>query len=263
MKKLDTLSSIEGRLLLQDIFHELKYEKQLSGVKTLFRCWKLCTHEREMSMYSSKEAIVLHPLGFFRGTALWMEEILNRFYFSTINSFVYFGAAILLVLIGIRRFSDTITDTMVIAGLAFEALMLLVMFVVMLFTPREDLVPSQNNDGAVGIAEDLLMEIGEIGRDFAAAVAQLEELTGSIKEFTNKQEQLLGEVEKASSIAMQAVSPNPEMLDAMKQTGDALREFTNTVKELNRAACEIKKEEIELSVRKEIERLIVDKVAKG
>lgn len=263
MNKIDTLSSIEGRMLLQDIFHELRYEKQLSGTKTLSRCWKICTHETEIHRFTSKEAVVLHPLGFFRGTALWLEEILNRYYFSTINSFVYFGAAVLLVLIGIRRFSDTITDAMVIGGIAFEALMLIMMFIVMLFTPREDLLQNGQNGSAESIAEDLLMEIGEIGRDFAAAVAQLEEVGGNLKDMINKQELLISKVESSINIASQAVSPNPELLESMNQTSNALKDFTNTVAGLNISVNAIKKEEIEISVRKEVERIITDKVSKS
>ena len=139
MKKIDTLSSIDGRRLLYKIFHELRYEKQLPSRSVLALCWRLCTQEREIFRFVKQEAIVSHPLGIVAGTALWMEEIVNRFYFSTVNSFVYLGAALLLVLIGIRRFSDNVSDGVVIAGIVFEALMLVFMFVVMIFTPNEDI----------------------------------------------------------------------------------------------------------------------------
>ena len=66
----------------------------MSGFSTSLLCWRICTSERELFRYSKNEVTVLHPLGFFSGSGLWMEEIVNRYYYSTINSFVYFGAAI-------------------------------------------------------------------------------------------------------------------------------------------------------------------------
>ena len=190
-----------------------------------------------------------------------MEEIVNRYYFSTINSFVYFGAAILLVLIGIRRFSEVIDDNIVIAGIAFEALMLILMFIVMLFTPNQDTVELTTNDEEP--SDDLITEIGEIGHDLAAVVMQLEQLGSSIEDMINKQNDILKTVENIAQTNADAVSPNPQMLETMRETNIILKEFKDTVQSFNSAAEELKKEEIELAVRREVERIIVDKVSKS
>ena len=72
-------------------------------------------------------------------------------------SFVYFGAAVLLSLIGIRRFSDNVNDTMVLWGVGFEAAMLLMMFFVMLFTPDDSITEDvKQNAEKDDYAEDII-----------------------------------------------------------------------------------------------------------
>jgi methyl-accepting chemotaxis protein len=261
MKNIDTLSSIEGRTLLMSIYKELRYEKQLSSLATLFQCWRICTNEREIFKFSKQEVTIVHPLGFFSGTALWMEEVVNRFYFSTINSFVYFGAAILLVLIGIRRFSDSVSDNLVIFGVAFEALMLMFMFVVMLFTPNEEIINNAANKENEAINE-IVTEIGEIGRDFAAAVVQLEEMGLTLQDLIKQQKETLNLINKIAETTAEAVAPNPQMIETMEITNKALAGFSKTVCELHEAAEKLKREEIELAVKREVERILLDRFTK-
>lgn len=252
MEQIETLSSVEGRRLLYRIFQELRYQKQMSNFSILTLTWRICTTEREISRYTKEDVQVLHPLGFFRGTSLWMEEIVNRFYFSTINSFVYLGAAILLVLIGVRRFSSSVSDTVVIAGVAFEALMLLFMFIVMLFTPSEDALPiNQTEDEA---EKELLVEIGEIATDFATAVTKLETLGENVKNLLIQQTEILALLRESNEMTRQIVSPNPKLLEIMEQTNKSLAEFNQTLIKLNESASKLKQEEIEIAVRRELEK---------
>jgi len=257
MKNIDTLSSLEGRATLADVYNELRFEKQLSNLSTLILSWRICVRERELFRYVKKDVTVLHPLGLFSGTGLWMEEILNRYYFTTINSFVYFGAAILLVLIGLRRFTDYVNPDIVLAGIAFEALML----IVMLFTPSEELetLKAKTGDNQNTI-EDLVVEVGEISRDFAASVVQLEKISDSFQEVLKQQSNLTILIGKLSESYSNASAPNPQMLEIMKETNHALNEFKNTVNNLNYAAELLKREEIEIAVRKEVERVLVNKL---
>jgi hypothetical protein len=263
MKRIETLSSIEGRKLLREIFHELKYRKQLSGISALLLCWRICVSEREIFRYVKKEITVLHPLGIFAGTALWMEEIVNRFYFSTINSFVYFGAAILLTLIGVRRFSDHISEPMIIAGVAFEATMLIMIFIVMLFSPNDEIedLPNEDTNGETDTVQELLLEVGEIGRDFAAVVVQLEKLSESYILIADLQKNMIDKLANIADNTSAAIAPNPQMLETMRETNLLLSEFKNTVEKLNISAESLKHEEIETSVRKEVERILVNKLS--
>ena len=261
MKQIETLSTLEGRSILRKIYQELRFDKQLSSISTLLLCWRICTHEREIFKYVNQEVTIIHPLGFFSGSSLWMEEILNRFYFSKINSFVYFGAAILLILIGIRRFTPDFDDNIVIAGVVFEALMLIFIFLVMLFSPPEE-TSSADTDKAEeqNSVSDLIIEVGEIATDFAAVVVNLEQLSDTMKNILVSQSQLIESVNKLAESNVMAVSPNPQLIDTMKNTNVALEEFRKTVNNLNIAAEILKREEIEIAVRKEVERILVNKV---
>ena len=209
MKRIENLTSIDGRKLLYDIYHELKYDKQLSGFSTLVLTWKICTKERDVNKIASTEATITHPLGFFSGTALWLEEIVNRYYFSTINSFVYLGAALLLILIGIRRFSDNVSNDLVIFGVIFEAMMLVLMFFTMLFTPQEDLINNNeySNGNNNGSADELLVEVGEIARDFAATSVRFELMSESLKEMLRQHKEIITSTSDIARSLSQASSP--------------------------------------------------------
>ena len=261
MKQLETLSSLEGRLLLAEIYQELRFEKLLSSVSTLLLCWRICSREKEIFRYVKQEITVIHPLGIFAGSALWMEEIVNRYYFSTINSFVYFGAAILLILIGIRRFTENFNDAIVIGGVIFEATMLIFMFLVMLFSPPEQgtKASSAETDEENSVT-DLIIEVGEIATDFAAVVVNLEQLGDTMKNLVDTQRELIESVNQIATATSMAVSPNPELLDSMRATNTSLENFRETINNLNISAESLKREQIEIAVRKEVERILVDRV---
>ncbi|NLO19943.1 MAG: hypothetical protein GX121_08740 [Ignavibacteria bacterium] len=263
MKTIQTLTTIEGRNLITEIFKELRYEKQSSSFSALATLWRLCTSETELFKYSTFQYTVRHPLGFFSGTALWLEEIVNRFYFTTINSFVYFGAAILLTLIGIRRFSDSISDNMVIAGVIFEAMLLVFMFVVMLYTPNEEIKHNNADNKDEHKNDELLLEIGEISRDFAAALIKIEDQNENIKSLLEQQSEIIQSIKELSSFTKDAVSPNPELLNAMRTTAGSLNDFNESLKELKKTVKLIRKEEVEFSVKKEVEKLLLANISNG
>lgn len=260
MKTIETISGREGRAVIRRIFKELRYEKQMNGLSVLFTCWRLCTHERELFRYSSEEITVRHTLGTFAGTAVWLEEIVNRYYYSTINSFVYFGAAVLLVLIGVRRFSDNVSDGVVIGGIGFEALMLLMMFAVMLFSPNESEEESeeeQENSESIG---ELIIETGEISRDFAAISVQLEQSNEKIGRMLQNQSDLIASVSELVKSNAAAVSPNPEMLESMKETNAELKNFAELIAGLNEGLKNIRTENIEFEVKSQISKILSEKI---
>jgi hypothetical protein len=258
MKSIDNLSSVQGRKILRKIYNELKYEKQRSAIPLLIVLWKIAAFEKQLNKYSSEETTVQMPLGFFSGTVLWMEEIVNRYYFSTVNSFVYFGAAILLVLIGVRRFSQEISINLVIAGIIFEAILLLFMFVVMLFSPAD--YDDEFEASEYSKADELLDEIGEIGKEFASSVIQMEKLTESLNSISSKQSIMIDKLDEIVRISSDAVRPNPEMLDTMKDTNIELKVFKDNISQLKDIAAKIKNEDIAYQVRKEIENILSKKL---
>ncbi len=254
MKSIDNLSSVKGRKILRKIYNELKYEKQRSSLSILIILWKIAVFEKQLSKYSSEEVTVQMPLGFFSGTTLWMEEVVNRYFFSTVNSFVYFGAAILLVLIGIRRFSQDISINLVIAGIIFEAVLLLFMFVVMLFSPAE--YEEDYEDTEYSKADELIDEIGEIGKEFASSVIQMEKLTESLDNISKTQNLMIDKLDKIVNNSADAIRANPEMIEYMKETNKELKEFKNNLSVLSETAANIRKDDIAFQVRKEIENIL-------
>ncbi|TAE23729.1 MAG: hypothetical protein EAZ92_14300 [Candidatus Kapaibacterium sp.] len=267
MEQLQTLSTVRGRIVLRDIFRELRYEKQVSGFTALLTCWRLCTFEREAYRYSSKRQVtVIHALGLFRGTSLFLQEIVNRFYFSTINSLVYLGAAILLLIVSASRFSDKVDNRAILAGVALEALMLFILFVVMFFSPSDDIeleasveADSTPNSASSDIRE-LIAEVGEISADYAAFTERLDNVTSSLSGMISRQDELIGAVNDMARSVSLASTPQPEFIESMRQTNLALQAFHKNVHDLVEATNTLRREEIQRAVRVEVERILTKNV---
>lgn len=266
MEQIQTFSTVRGRALLRDIFRELRYEKQVSGFTALLTCWRLCTFEREAYRYSKRQATIIHALGLFRGTSLFLQEIVNRFYFSTINSLVYLGAAALLLIVSANRFTDNVDNRAVLAGVAVEALMLFILFVVMFFSPAEDVEPELSMDadstptGASAEIRELITEVGEISADYAAFTERLDNVTSTLSGMISRQDEMIGAVNEVARSVSLASTPQPEFIESMRQTNIALQAFQRNVHELVEATDKLRREEIQRAVRAEVERFLANRV---
>jgi|YNPMSStandDraft_1061717.scaffolds.fasta_scaffold00053_20 methyl-accepting chemotaxis protein len=259
MKKIDNFGSLEGRELLRNVFKELRYEKQRSAFASLVATWRLATSEIDLEKYANDELQVMHSLGFWKGTSIWLEEVVNRFYFTTINSFAYFGAAILLVLVGVRRFSDHVSDNVVIAGIIFEAILLFFMFFVMLFTPNDEISDTSKND-ELDSKQELINEVGEISRDFAAATLQLEKLTEKMNNMLDLQNEALNQVSSIAKSFVDISLPNPQLIEIMRETNQNLNNFNEKIKDLSKTIDELKQEQISIAIRKELEQILAKRI---
>ncbi len=267
MEQIQTLSTVRGRTALRDIFRELRYEKQVSGFTALLTCWRLCTFEREAYRYSKRQVTIIHALGLFRGTSLFLQEIVNRFYFSTINSLVYLGAAVLLLIVSASRFSDKVDNRAILVGVGIEALMLFILFVVMFFSPSEDIeleagldADSTQGGGASGEIRELIAEVGEISADYAAFTERLDNVTSSLSGMISRQDELIGAVNEMARSVSQASTPQPEFIESMRQTNLALQAFHKNVHDLVEATNTLRREEIQRAVRVEVERILTKNV---
>ncbi len=256
MTQLETLSSVQGRALLREIYRELRFERQLSATATLRTCWQICTTERELFRLTKRNVIVLHPLGVWSGTSLWMQEIVNRHAYATISSFVYFGAALLLVIVGLNRTGVVEDPAFLVAGVILEALLLMLLFVVMFFTPPEDAEPSMLDASATSASDELLRELGEIGRDYAAMGVQLETIAATLTDLVERQDQMLAAVRDGVNAAVSAVAPNPDLMAAMTRTTKGLEEFSSSVGTLGERLQALERREVEHLVREELERIL-------
>jgi uncharacterized protein YoxC len=267
MEQIQTFSTVRGRALLRDIFRELRYEKQVSSFTALLTCWRLCTFEREAYRYGKRQAVIIHSLGIFHGTSLFLQEIINRFYFSTINSLVYLGAAALLLIVSAYRFTDRVGNSAVLAGVAVEACMLFILFVVMFFSPADDVeleasidADSTSSVGVSAEARELIAEIGEISADYAAFTERLDNVTSSLSGMISRQDELIGAVNEVARSVSLASTPQPEFIESMRQTNVALQAFHRNVHDLVEATNTLRREEIQRAVRAEVERILADRV---
>jgi hypothetical protein len=256
MTQLESFASVNGRSLLREIYRELRYERQLGAIEALAVCWRICTKEQELIRLTRRDVVILHPLGILSGTRLWMEEVVNRFFYSVINAFVYAGAAFLLLVVGLNRTGVIKAPSIVVAGIIIESLLLLLLFLVMYFTtPEEPDGKGQAPDGSVA-TEELLREIGEIGRDYAAMAVQLESIATSLTDLVERQDSMIHGMRESVSAAVNAVAPNPELMTSMQATSVALDRFTEAVNALSKSMHIIEHEEVERLVRIELERLL-------
>jgi len=256
MTQLETLSSVQGRALVRDIYRELRFERRMGAFQTLTTTWRACTTERELIKLSKRDVVILHPLGVVSGTTLWMQEVVNRFYYSAINAFVYAGAALLLVAVGLNRVGVIDSPEIVIAGIVLEALLLLLLFAVMYFTPPDDIEMPDQASAAASSTDDLLRELGEIGRDYAAMAVQLESISASLTDLVEKQDGLMTSVRDSVDAAVSAVSPNPELMSSMQTTTAALDRFALSVDALGQRLQAMERQEVERLVRTELEKIL-------
>jgi hypothetical protein len=256
MTTIETLSSVNGRALLRDIYQELRFERQLGALGALRSMWSICTTERELIRTTKRDVVVLHPLGLFSGTALWMQEIVSRYFYSPINAFVYFGAALLLVAVGLNRTRVIDTPSLVVAGIVLEAILLMVLFLVMFFTPPEDVAELTVEPSNSGATDDLLRELGEIGRDYAAMAVQLETIAGTLNDLVERQDGMIVSMRDSVEAAVNAVVPNPNLMNAMQSTTAALEKFSDRVDALGSHLQTLERQEVERMVRMELERIL-------
>ncbi len=262
MTQIETLSSAQGRALLRDIYRELRFERQLGAIATIRTCWQICTTQRELIRLTRRDVVVLHPLGVWAGTSLWMQEIINRHFYAPVNAIVYLGAALLLLAVGLNRTRVIETPALVVTGIVVEALLLVLLFTVMFFSPPEegDVAIATTQPGQSSMSDDLLRELGEIGRDYAAMAVQLESIAESLADVVDRQDKMLGMLQDSVQAALDAVAPNPALTAAMQQTSTALENFAANVSTLTGRLHSVERQEVERLVRAELATLITSRI---
>jgi len=197
-----------------------------------------------------------------RGTAVFLEEIINKFYFSTILSLVYFGAAVLLVLLGVNKFYDKADDSIVIYGIIFEVTMLIFVFIVMLFSPSVDVSNLKNDDDTEEeLGKELLDEMGEISKDFAITSTQLDKISEHLIATADKQTELINQLNNIAQTLAEISNPNPKMVSIMEQSNIKLAEFNQQLASLIQTTNQLQKEQIQHAVRQELEKVFAEKVS--
>jgi hypothetical protein len=191
-----------------------------------------------------------------------MQEIINRHFYAPVNAIVYLGAALLLLAVGLNRTRVIETPALVVTGIVVEAFLLILLFTVMFFTPPDDgdaEIPSSHH-GQSTMSDDLLRELGEIGRDYAAMAVQLESIAESLADVVDRQDKMLGMLQDSVQAALDAVAPNPALTTAMQQTSAVLQQFAENVAALTERFQTVERQEVERLVRAELATLITSRI---
>ncbi len=209
--------------------------------------------------FSKKFGTIVHPLGFWSGTTLWLQEIISRYYNATFSSFVYLGAALLLVLIGFRRISDSVSDTFVIGGIVLEALLLVIVFILMLFSPTED---GSEGDLSEDETKDLLTDIGEIATDFSNATVKLDRISSELSSLVITNEILSNKIQRLIETNQLAVAPNNDLLGTMRENNKVVMELSVNIADFIESLRQLKQEEVAINVRQELEKYLTTAISK-
>ncbi len=270
MEKIRSIASIEGRQLLRTAYEYLRLKAGRNSLAVLWTTWKLATTEKEfVNHIPNAEFTIEQPLGILRGTGVWLQEIVNRYYYPQVNALVYFGAALLLVLIGLNRFVD-LSKSFVIAGIILEASLLLLLFVVLLFTPvqidQETAPSSRSSDSALQtetiqlLLKDLVNDIGDIAKDYLQATATLEKMTEALSEAVEHQREVLPQLQTIVHSIQQFFPPPPDLTAAIRQTAEALASLRQELVTLQESVAKLREENIREAVRKELEKIVSNRL---
>ena len=212
--------------------------------------------EQELIRLTRRDVVILHPLGLWAGTRLWMQEIVNRFYYSAINAYVYAGAAFLLLAVGLNRTGVIDAPSVVVSGIIIEAMLLMLLFLVMYYTPPDEPEGREKSGEMSQVTNDLLRELGEIGRDYAAMAVQLESIAASLTDLVERQDTTVAAMRESVDKDVSAVAPNPELMTSMQVTSAALDRFAESVDALGERLRSMEQQEVERLVRVELERML-------
>ncbi len=255
------LATPSGRSALQKYWKDLTIEQRNLVFPSLIHIWKTIVGGKSFTISTTGTSYRIgHPLGIRLGTRVFMEEIVVRHYFNNVQALVYLGAVILLIFLALR-FAGLLSENIALIGIGIEALMLLVLFIVLFYTPDEEA-----NGGGEGVAgreegtsageeteeitviREVLDELEDIGGTYATLGTRLEQLVRqqqeSLQELNLRVERIQGlqELEYHSA--------------KLERTNDLLDRLVGSMERLNERVDLLIGKELEFHVRKELERHI-------
>lgn len=261
---LQNLNTPQGRAAYRRYWHDLIIDQRNVLLPSLVRLWQTATTGRTFELASTGEGFqIVHPLGIRAGTRLFMEEVIVRHYFNNIQALVYLGAVLLLTSLGLR-FAGLLSERIALIGIGIEVIMLLMLFMVLFYTPDESILADDPADDQRGGSErseesthatirEVLEEIEEIGGTYAALGMRVERLAQAQSE---QIEALTGHVAQISGLQELA-----NHSDGLAKMNDRLDRLVDSIDRLNHRIEILTGKEIEYRVRQELERRISPAVA--
>ena len=214
--------------------------------RALWTAWWLCVRGDEVQGQQG--------LGLWRGTALWLEEVVHRYYFSQVNALVYFGAAVLLVLLGMRRFlHNTLPEWLLIGGIALEALLLLALVVTLLFAPTES-APSSPSDEEL---RWLLSDLNELAQSYDGLLQRWDRSLERLQQL----ESVTTTLEQLAATLRSTPIPSTELIEALRSLTDALHRTHEGMAELVQQLERLNQQQLRELVQREVHHVLEELIA--
>lgn len=258
-KTISNLGTPSGRRVYQDLWHDLIIEQRSAVIPSLLRLLRTAISGAEVRLVSKDASYSIgHPLGLRHGFRLFMEEIIVRHYFNNVQALVYFGAVLLLLFLGLR-FAGLLSEEVALIGIGIEACMLLILFLVLFYSPEDDhheiveLEVAQDptasdEEDARDVIREVLDEIEDIGGTYATLGMKMEQLARTQEESIRELAQRVGAIQGLNLLESHA--------ERLETTNTLLAQLTTAIDGMNQRIDMMFGKELEYHVRREMERIL-------
>lgn len=192
--------------------------------------------------------------GLWRGTLLWLEAVVVPYYGNWISAAVYFGAALLLLLVGLRRFSHLVGDGAIIAALAVESFLLLLLSL-SLFAAAPT-APATSAQELTDWVSQLAIDMTEMADSAGRILSQQERLLQQWQHFGQQQHTLLQHLATLSESLRHLPAPTAELLDALHALRQSLASLEQQLQRYSEELQHWRTQELQLLVRQELAQLL-------
>ncbi|MCB0711147.1 MAG: hypothetical protein KDD67_02330 [Ignavibacteriae bacterium] len=254
------LATPSGRIALQQYWQDLTVEQRNLVLPSLIHIWKTIVRGKGFTVSTSGTSYNIgHPLGIRLGTRVFMEEIVVRHYFNNVQALVYLGAVVLLVFLALR-FAGLLSESVALIGIGIEALMLLLLFIVLFYTPDEESQAtaeaieastrekSESSGDEVTVIREVLDELEDIGGTYATLGARLEQITRQQQESLQELNERVARIQGLEQLEYHSAK--------LERTNDLLDRLVGSMERLNERVDLLIGKDLEFHVRKELERHI-------
>lgn len=257
---ISNLATAAGRSAYQEYWHDLIVEQRSAVLPSLLGLWRKAAFGSEIRVTATDTTYRIgHPLGPRAGTRVFMEEIIVRHYYNNVQALVYFGAVILLVFLGLR-FAGLLSERVALIGLAIEAFMLLMLFMVLFYAPEDqpytgtieiatsDADESEDEGDERAVIREVLHELEEIGSSYASLGMRLEQSAKAQEEGLKELTQRVAAIQGLNLLEAHA--------ERLETTNVLLGQLVGSIEAMSQRIDMLFGKELEFYVRKELERLV-------
>lgn len=188
--------------------------------------------------------------GWWRGGIRWLEAVVVPFYMPWASGFVFLGAAVLLLLLGIRRFTGVIGEEPIIAAFVAEGFFLLVLFLLLLLAPGS---PSSTRSDELST---LVHDLNDIATDITRIVESHDQLLQRWQESTESQSIALQRLDQLLQKLQQLPLPGAALVAELQQLQQALSQLNATIRQTVDELQHWRNQQLQSLVQQELARIL-------